>query len=195
MRTLSMAVFLACNVGLVLSDRIGAQEPEKNPIVVLSTSVGEIQVELRPDKAPLSVRNFLEYVKSGHYQGTVFHRVIPGFMAQAGGMDRDLNEKPTREPIRNEAGNGLKNERGTLAMARRPDPNSASAQFFINVADNPFLNHKDETPQGFGYAVFGKVVKGMDVVDKIVASKTITRGIYRDVPEVPIVIEKVEVKK
>lgn len=196
MRLLSIALCLAAGTASVaVPVSLRAAEQDKNPVVVLATSKGEVRVELLPDKAPVTVKNFLDYVKAGHYNGTVFHRVIPGFMIQGGGMDKDLNEKPTRDSIKNEAGNGLKNDRGTLAMARRSDPNSASAQFFINVADNAFLNHKDETPQGFGYAVFGKVVKGMDVVDQIVSVKTTTRGVYQNVPEVAVEIESAALAK
>jgi peptidyl-prolyl cis-trans isomerase A (cyclophilin A) len=195
MRLLPLAICLAAGILAAAGPAsLGAAE-EKNPVVVLATSKGEVRVELFPDKAPVTVKNFLEYVKASHYNGTVFHRVIPGFMIQGGGMDKDLNEKPTRDPIKNEAGNGLKNERGTLSMARRGDPNSATAQFFINVADNAFLNHKDESPQGFGYAVFGKVVKGMEVVDQIVSVKTTTRNVYRDVPEEAVVIESAALAK
>jgi peptidyl-prolyl cis-trans isomerase B (cyclophilin B) len=164
------------------------------PQVVFETSKGTIVVELDPAKAPKSVANFLEYVKAGHYDGLVFHRVIPGFMIQTGGFKPDMTYKPLRPPIQNEADNGLKNKRGTLAMARTNDPNSASAQFFINVADNAFLDHKGKTPDGWGYAVFGKVVDGMDVVDAIAAVPTGKRGQFSDVPMTPIVITKATVK-
>ena len=138
---------------------------EKN--VKLTTNMGNIVIELYSDTAPITVANFLGYVKSGHYVGTIFHRVIPGFMAQGGGFDTDLNQKPTLPPIQNEADNGLKNKRGTIAMARTNDPHSATTQFFINLVDNDFLDHNEKSIRGWGYAVFGKVVEGMDTVDKI----------------------------
>lgn len=161
-----------------------------NPQVELKTSLGAIVVELDAGKAPLTVENFLQYVKDGHYDGTVFHRVIPGFMVQGGGFTADFKEKPTRAPVRNEAGNGLRNATGTLAMARRPDPHSATAQFFINVSDNNSLNFRFPTPEGYGYTVFGKVVKGMDVVEKIVKVPTGPGPApHRDVPVKPVVID------
>ena len=160
-----------------------------NPRVELKTSMGAIVLELYPEKAPKTVANFLQYVKEGHYNGTQFHRVIDGFMIQGGGYDKDFNEKPTRAPIPNEAANGLKNDYGTIAMARRPDPNSASAQFFINVNNNDSLNYREPTPRGFGYAVFGKVVSGMDVVDKIAKVATGNHGPYQNVPREPVMIE------
>lgn len=157
--------------------------------VVLNTSMGDITLELDEDKAPISVKNFLEYVESGHYAGTLFHRVIDGFMVQGGGYDEELQKKPTRDAIENEANNGLKNDRGTVAMARTSEINSATSQFFINVADNDFLNHRGETPEGWGYAVFGKVVEGMDVVDKIKSVPTGPRGSFaKDCPETNVVI-------
>lgn len=165
-----------------------------NPTVVLETSVGAITIELMKDRAPVSVENFLQYVKDGHYNGTIFHRVIRGFMIQAGGMTADMTEKPTRAPIKNEATNGLKNARGTVAMARTQAVRSATAQFFINTADNAALNHKGLTPDEYGYAVFGKVVSGMEVVDKIEAAKTASRGPYDDVPVQPITIKKAYMK-
>ena len=166
----------------------------KNPIVVISTSMGDIEAELYPAKAPETVKNFLAYAADGHYNGTVFHRVIKGFMIQGGGMTPDLSQKPTKAPIKNEAGNGLKNEVGTLAMARTNVVDSATSQFFINVKDNDFLDHKSETPQGFGYAVFGKVIGGMDVVKKIENVSTTNKGMYQDVPAEPVVIKSVTVK-
>jgi peptidyl-prolyl cis-trans isomerase A (cyclophilin A) len=172
-----------------------AEDAKKNPVVLLDTTLGAIQIELNQEKAPVSVKNFLEYVEAGHYNGLVFHRVIPGFMIQGGGMTATLDEKATRAPIKNEAGNGLKNDRGTIAMARTSVVDSATSQFFINVADNAFLNHKDDTSQGFGYAVFGKVVKGMDVVDKIVAVQTTTKGSYQNVPQKPVVINTAKLLK
>lgn len=161
-----------------------------NPRVELKTNMGNITLELYADKAPQSVENFLQYVKDGHYNGTIFHRVISSFMIQGGGFTPDFNQKQTRGPIRNEAGNGLKNTLGTVAMARTPDPHSATAQFFINTADNAFLNFTAPTQQGFGYAVFGKVVKGMEVVNKIARVATGTRPPHSDVPLKPVIIER-----
>lgn len=161
--------------------------------VTLDTSKGKIRIELDQERAPITVANFLEYVRSGHYNGTIFHRVIPGFMVQGGGMTADMREKSGRAPIKNEAGNGLKNARGTLAMARTGVVDSATAQFFINVSDNEFLNHKDETARGYGYAVFGKVAEGMNVVDEIVKVRTSTRGHHENVPTEPVVINSATV--
>lgn len=163
-----------------------------NPQVEIKTNFGTIVLELYPDKAPKTVRNFLSYVKDGYYTGTVFHRVIPGFMIQGGGFDKTLGQKPARQPVENEAANGLRNEIGTVAMARTSDPHSASAQFFINVANNAFLNHTAPTPQGYGYTVFGKVVKGMEIVNKIADAPTGPAGPFpSDVPKVTVVIEEV----
>lgn len=159
-----------------------------NPHVLLETSEGDILVELFADKAPVSVENFLQYVDAGHYEETIFHRVIPNFMIQGGGMTMSMQEKSTGAPIKNEAGNGLKNLAGTLAMARTMVVDSATAQFFINLVDNAFLDHKDDSPQGFGYAVFGKVVEGMDVVVKIGKKKTKHFKGHDDVPADPISI-------
>ncbi|WP_222929263.1 peptidylprolyl isomerase [Pigmentiphaga humi] len=163
------------------------------PQVALQTSAGRIVLELDDARAPATVANFLQYVRDGHYDGTIFHRVIGSFMIQGGGFTADMKEKPTRPGIRNEASNGLKNTAYTVSMARTPDPHSASAQFFINVADNDFLNYRAATAQGWGYAVFGKVVQGKDVVDKIRSVPTTTRGPHADVPVQPIVIQKAEV--
>ena len=165
-----------------------------NPQVVMTTNLGVITIELDADKAPKSVGNFLNYVQQGFYNGTVFHRVISNFMVQGGGFTADFQKKPTNAPIMNEANNGLKNTKGTLAMARTSDPHSATAQFFINVKDNDFLDHSAPTPRGWGYAVFGKVIKGMNVVEKIRNVDTGSKGPFRqDVPQTTIVIEKVEV--
>lgn len=164
-----------------------------HPMVKLTTNHGEMVVELYEDKAPESVANFLAYVNDGFYDGTIFHRVIGNFMIQGGGFDRNMKQKPTKKPIHNEADNGLKNDKYTLAMARTQDPHSATAQFFINVADNGFLNHTEKNLDGWGYAVFGKVVQGMDVVDKIKDLPTGNRGYYQDVPREAVVIEKAEV--
>ena len=159
-------------------------------MVELHTNHGVIKLELDAEKAPKSVENFLTYVKAGHYDNTVFHRVIDGFMIQGGGFEPGMKQKPTAEPITNEANNGLKNVNGSIAMARTNDPHSATAQFFINVNDNDFLNHSSPTPQGWGYTVFGKVVEGMDVVEKIKKVKTGSKGFHQDVPVDDVVIEK-----
>lgn len=159
-----------------------------NPQVDLNTSLGLIRIELDADKAPVTVANFLAYVGSGHYDGTVFHRVIKGFMVQGGGFEAGLKQKATREPIKNEANNGLKNDKYTLAMARTNAPHSASAQFFINSANNDFLNFKSESPSGWGYAVFGRVVQGTEVVDQIEKVRTGRRGGHDDVPVDDVVI-------
>lgn len=163
------------------------------PYVEFETTMGNIVIELNEEKAPKTVKNFLDYVKSGHYDGTIFHRVIDGFMIQGGGMDANMNEKPTQAPIENEADNGLKNDVGTIAMARTSDPHSATGQFFINVKNNDFLNFSSKTPQGWGYAVFGKVVEGMDVVNKIKGVATGRYGMHADVPTTPVVILHAEV--
>lgn len=168
-------------------------KPAVNPTVLFKTSLGDIKVELYPEKAPLTVKNFLQYVQDGHYNHTIFHRVIPGFMVQGGGFSADMKEKATRAPVKNEADNGLKNERGTLAMARTAVLDSASAQFFINVANNDFLNFRDKTPRGYGYAVFGKVTEGMDVVDKIVKVPTGSKGPHENVPNTPVEIIEAKV--
>ena len=159
--------------------------------VVLTTNHGAITVELDTEKAPKSVENFVNYVKSGHYDGTIFHRIIDGFMIQGGGFEPDMKQKPTNDPIENEANNGLKNDRYTIAMARTSDPHSATAQFFINVGNNDFLNYPGS--DGWGYAVFGKVSDGMDVVDAIRAVKTGRKSMFSDVPVEDVVIEKAEV--
>lgn len=156
--------------------------------VEMKTTLGDMMLELDADAAPITVKNFLEYVNDGFYAGTVFHRVINGFMIQCGGMDRNLSPKPNNDPIVNEASNGLKNDRGTLAMARTADPDSATSQFFINHRDNDFLNYSGPTPDKIGYAVFGKVTDGMDVVDAIANVKTTRKGYYDDVPKEPVEI-------
>lgn len=161
--------------------------------VKLTTSLGEIIIQLNPEKAPISSANFLTYVNEGFYNGTIFHRVIPGFMAQGGGFDTDFNQKPVHDPIKNEADNGLTNKRGSIAMARTNVPNSATAQFFINYKDNASLNHTSPTPSGWGYAVFGEVIEGMDVVDAMAKQPTGNRGGHQDVPKTDIVVEKAEV--
>ncbi|MGJ0483430.1 MAG: peptidylprolyl isomerase [Methylomicrobium sp.] len=163
--------------------------------VKLTTSLGAIVIQLDPVKAPISSQNFLNYVNKGFYNGTIFHRVIKGFMAQGGGFDTQFQQKTTDAPIKNEADNGLPNKRGSIAMARTSDPDSATAQFFINYGDNTFLNHTSPTPSGWGYAVFGEVVEGMDVVDKMAEQATGNRGPHQNVPKTDIVIEKAEVIK
>ena len=168
-------------------------EEKANPQVMLSTSLGDITIELDDVKAPITVKNFLDYVNSGFFGGTIFHRVIPGFMIQGGGFTTDMSQKPTNASIANEADNGLKNNRGTLAMARTSDPNSASSQFFINLKDNGFLNHTAKTGQGWGYAVFGWVTGGMTVVDAIAKVETGNAGPHSDVPKTPVVIIEAKV--
>ncbi|HPQ38892.1 MAG TPA: peptidylprolyl isomerase [bacterium] len=178
------------------------KEMGKIDVVVLDTSLGTIEIALFPEKAPVTVKNFLQYVDDSFYDGTIFHRVIPQFVVQGGGMTPDLNPKETRDPIKNEATNGLKNTRGTIAMARTGVVDSATSQFFINVVDNQRLDHKDDTVRGFGYAVFGKVVSGMDVVDKIVSVETDgqfqdpdkRRRLYQNVPKEPIIIKSIRRK-
>jgi cyclophilin family peptidyl-prolyl cis-trans isomerase len=170
----------------------------QNPRVEFRTSAGSFVLEIYADKAPKTAANFLRYVKDGFYSGTVFHRVIDGFMIQGGGFDRDMRQKATRAAIENEAGiamkGGLKNDLGTVAMARTPDPHSATAQFFINVKNNDFLNYREPSAQGYGYAVFGRVIEGMDTVTRIAKAPTTTVGPYQNVPQQPIVIESVSVK-
>ena len=169
---------------------------KSKPKVALQTSMGKIVIELEPAKAPKTVANFLGYVKSGHYNGTIFHRVINNFMIQGGGFDTSIKEKKPRAPVENEAFNGLKNDRGTIAMARTPNPHSATAQFFINVKSNDFLNFRSKTAAGWGYTVFGKVVSGMEVVDKIKAVKTGSCGRFRtDCPAEQVVIKKATLTK
>ena len=163
--------------------------------VALNTNQGKIVLELDDEKAPESVKNFISYVESGHYEGTVFHRVIDGFMIQGGGFDIDMNQKPVQAAIKNEANNGLKNQIGTIAMARTNDPHSATAQFFINTVDNGFLDHTAESAQGWGYAVFGEVCTGIEVVNKIVNVKVGSAGAHQDVPEEPVIIESASVVK
>jgi peptidyl-prolyl cis-trans isomerase B (cyclophilin B) len=163
------------------------------PQVVLETSEGNITLELDADKAPITVKNFLEYVEAGHYDGTIFHRVIPNFMIQGGGMDAQMKEKKTRGQIKNEADNGLQNLRGTVAMARTQVVDSATAQFFINLKDNSFLNHRDKSSAGYGYTVFGKVIDGMDVVEKIKGVATGRKGMHDDVPLSPVTINSARV--
>jgi peptidyl-prolyl cis-trans isomerase B (cyclophilin B) len=180
-------------LALIITTGSTARAERSHPLVKLETSLGEITLELYPDKAPATVANFLAYVKDGFFNGTIFHRVIPTFMIQGGGFDAQMNQKPTKAPIKNEADNGLKNEPYTVAMARTNVPDSATAQFFINAGDNQFLNHTAKTPQGWGYAVFGKVVKGQDVVDKIKAVATGNKGMHQNVPVEAVTIIKATV--
>jgi cyclophilin family peptidyl-prolyl cis-trans isomerase len=195
---LLMMSLMACNAADKSSESNKATQShgEKmaaNPKVKIETTLGDITIELDATKAPTSTENFISYVKDGFYDGTIFHRVIPNFMIQGGGMKPDMSEKATKAPIKNEANNGLKNTRGTVAMARTNDPHSASSQFFINVKDNAFLDHRSEDMQGWGYAVFAKVVDGMDVVDKIEKVKTGNKGFHQDVPEEAVMMNKVTI--
>ncbi|WP_298434234.1 peptidylprolyl isomerase [Geobacter sp.] len=179
---------------LVIAGNADAAEKAKNPVVVMETTLGNVKIELNQEKAPVTVRNFLDYAKAGFYNGTIFHRVIPGFMIQGGGFTVDRKQKETRAPIRNEADNGLKNDRGTIAMARTANPNSATAQFFINLVNNDGLNRPN--PDGFGYAVFGRVIEGMEVVDRIGATPTQRLNmLFADIPVTPVVIKAVKVMK
>jgi cyclophilin family peptidyl-prolyl cis-trans isomerase len=180
-----MIRILSLLIALVIAPAVLAS----NPKVELKTSQGTVVIDLYPENAPKTVENFLQYVKEGFYEGTVFHRVIPGFMVQGGGFTRNLQQKPTRAAIRNEAGNGLRNAVGTVAMARTKDPHSATAQFFINVADNDFLDFKSPDENGYGYTVFGRVSAGMDVVQKMLQAPTATVGPHQNVPRTPIIIE------
>ncbi|UCH85805.1 MAG: peptidyl-prolyl cis-trans isomerase [Candidatus Latescibacterota bacterium] len=173
----------------------GTANAGENPVVVMQTSFGAITIELYPEKAPKTVENFLWYVDKKFYNGLIFHRVIANFMIQGGGFTPEMNKKQPNPPIKNEANNGLSNEKGTIAMARTGEPHSATAQFFINVKDNKGLDFKSETPQGWGYCVFGKVIDGMDVVEEIRQVKTTSKQGHQDVPEVPVVIEKVYLKE
>ena len=171
-------------------------EEDQMSLVTISTSAGDIHLELDADKAPITVANFLKLAEDGYYSGTIFHRIIEGFMVQGGGLDENMTPKPTNtDPIQNEANNGLKNDRGSIAMARTMDPHSATGQFFINHKDNDFLNHTAENSQGWGYAVFGSVIDGMDVVDQIALSTTSTVGGYADAPLEPTIINSVTVSE
>ncbi|MDD1636121.1 MAG: peptidyl-prolyl cis-trans isomerase B (cyclophilin B) [Methylococcaceae bacterium NSP1-1] len=193
MRTLilSMVLFLTSTLSFATENNMSDTQTK----VKLTTTLGEIIIQLNTEKAPVSSANFLTYVNEGFYNGTIFHRIIPGFMAQGGGFDTSFNQKAVHAPIKNEANNGLANSRGTIAMARTNDPNSATAQFFINYKDNSFLNHTSPTASGWGYAVFGEVIEGMDVVDAMAKQATGNRGGHQDVPKTDIVIEKAEVVK
>ena len=184
-------LFTLLSIFAVFALAASAGAEDKNPVVVMVTSKGTIKIEVDQAKAPISAANFLAYVNDKYYDGTIFHRVIPNFMLQGGGFDPAMKQKSAKAPIKNEAGNGLKNTRGTLAMARTGVVDSATAQFFINVKDNGFLDHKDTSTQGFGYAVFAKVIEGMDVVDAIKSVPTGSKGGHQDVPVEPVVIESV----
>jgi peptidyl-prolyl cis-trans isomerase A (cyclophilin A) len=186
-------VILVCGLTILCIGVADAAELAKNPVVLMETSLGNMKLELFAKEAPISVKNFLDYVNSGFYSGTIFHRVIPNFMIQGGGFTADLKQKQTNPLIKNEANNGLKNLTGTLAMARTMVVDSATSQFFINVVDNGFLNHRDNTSQGYGYAVFGKVIEGMDVVNRIIAIRTGTQKGFQDVPETSVVIKSMKV--
>ncbi len=185
---------MALVLGTAFAISAMAQAPAA-PKVKFQTNLGNFTLELYPDKAPKTVENFLQYVKDKQYNGTVFHRVISGFMIQGGGFDANMKEKATRAPIANEANNGLKNDRGTIAMARTSNPDSATAQFFINTVDNGFLNYSAPTPQGWGYAVFGKVIAGMDTVDKIRVVQTGNIGMNQNVPLTPVIINAATLEK
>lgn len=190
-RTICLLVMLLSNSPFLTATENNM--PDSSNKVKLTTSLGDIVLQLNAEKAPLSTENFLTYVKEGFYDGTIFHRVIPGFMAQGGGFDTTFNQKTTHDPIKNEADNGLKNDRGTIAMARTPDPDSATAQFFINYKNNDFLNYSSPTPNGWGYAVFAEVIEGMEVVDAMADVPTGSKGMHQDVPTKDIVIEKAEI--
>ena len=187
----SMMLLLTATLSIATENKM-SDTPSK---VKLTTSLGEIIIQLNPEKAPISSANFLTYVNEGFYNKTIFHRVIPGFMAQGGGFDADLHQKAGHDPIKNEADNGLTNKRGTLAMARTNVPDSASSQFFINYKDNASLNYTSSTSSGWGYAVFGEVIEGMDIVDAMAKQPTGNRGGYQDVPQTNIILEKAEVIK
>lgn len=192
MKTFSRLIAMVAGTGLAYSVVGADAAATANPKLRMTTSAGVIEIELDARRAPLSTENFLKYVDQGTYNGTIFHRVIPGFMIQGGGFAPGMKQKPTAAPIQNEADNGLKNTAGTLAMARTGDPHSATAQFFINTVTNPFLDHKEKSPQGWGYAVFGKVTSGMDIVKKIEGVATGNNGGHQNVPRQDVVIQKIE---
>ena len=187
------ATFLSAVSLLLASIGVATANSGDKVMVEMHTSKGLITLELDAEKAPVTVANFIEYVKSGHFDGTIFHRVIPGFVIQGGGLESGMKEKPTQAPIENEADNGLKNVTGSICMARTNDPHSATSQFFINLKDNQFLDHTEKSPQGWGYAVFGQVTDGMDVVEAIAAVQTGNAGFHQDVPVEDIVVEKVTI--
>ncbi len=187
------AAFLSAVVLVLASIGVATANSGDKVMVEMHTSKGLITLELDAEKAPVTVANFIEYVNSGHFDGTIFHRVIPGFVIQGGGLESGMKEKPTQAPIENEADNGLKNVTGSICMARTNDPHSATSQFFINLKDNQFLDHTEKSPQGWGYAVFGQVTGGMDVVEAIAAVQTGNAGFHQDVPVEDIVVEKVTI--
>ena len=187
------ATFLSAVSLLLASIGVASAHSGDKAMVEMHTSKGLITLELDAEKAPVTVANFIEYVKSGHFDGTIFHRVIPGFVIQGGGLESGMKEKPTQAPIENEADNGLKNVTSSICMARTNDPHSATSQFFINLKDNQFLDHSEKSPQGWGYAVFGQVTDGMDVVEAIAAVQTGNAGGHQDVPVEDIVVEKVTI--
>ena len=197
MKKIQLLSILIC--GLVFSSSIEASSQSKETAmtsVTINTTIGAIHLELDQDKAPITVANFVALANAGYYEGTIFHRIIPGFMVQGGGLTEDMQNKSSgTDPIQNEANNGLANDRGSIAMARTMDPHSATGQFFVNHKDNDFLNHTAETPQGWGYAVFGKVTDGMDVVDQLAESPTGMVGGYQDAPLEPVTIESVTVSE
>jgi len=187
------AAFLSAVILVLASIGVATANSGDKVMVEMHTSKGLITLELDAEKAPVTVANFIEYVNSGHFDGTIFHRVIPGFVIQGGGLESGMKEKPTQSPIENEADNGLKNVTGSICMARTNDPHSATSQFFINLKDNQFLDHTEKSPQGWGYAVFGQVTDGMDVVEAIAAVQTGNAGFHQDVPVEDIVVEKVTI--
>jgi peptidyl-prolyl cis-trans isomerase B (cyclophilin B) len=189
----ALTAFLVLIFVFAAGSRAGAERSKV--LIKLETNQGDIVLELDAEKAPVTVDNFIKYAEAGHYDGTIFHRVIDNFMIQGGGFDENMTQKPTQKPIQNEADNGLTNDAYTVAMARTPDPHSATAQFFINVNNNSFLNFKSKTPNGWGYAVFGRVVEGKDVVDKIKDVSTTTKDFHENVPETPVIINKVVVSE
>lgn len=196
---IALSLGLCCLANLCFSqtEEKTAVKTEKpaHPTVEMKTNLGTLEIELYPEKAPKTVENFLQYIKDGHYDKTIFHRVIPGFVVQGGGFTVDFKQKPTRTPVEIESDNGLKNTRGTLSMARTSDPNSATSQFFINLNDNVSLDFRSKSLSGWGYAVFGKVTKGMDIVDQMAKVKTVSNGPHQDVPVNPIEIQSVKVKE
>ena len=192
-RILALSLILLVVTGCDAKKDLAQTDKEPEFMVRMTTSLGVIEIELNEAAAPQTVQNFIEYANSGHYNGTIFHRVMPGFMIQGGGMSAGMQEKSTRSPIENEADNGLKNTVGTLAMARTNDPHSATTQFFINLVDNGFLDHTSQSTAGWGYAVFGRVTGGMDVVEQIAAVPTGTKGMHADVPLEDVEIKSVEI--
>ena len=192
-RRITSAIAALALGGISATSPSAQADESSSPQVTFETTHGSFVLELDRDMAPETVENFLTYVRDGFYEGTIFHRVIAGFMIQGGGFSNEFNQLNTRAPIRNEADRGLENDRGTIAMARTSDPHSATAQFFINVVDNDFLNHRSPTAQGWGYAAFGRIVEGMDTVDGIAAVETGSRGMFQDVPKETIVIQKTRI--